>query len=146
LVTPFATHGSIPARQVDQDVEADDRVEAGRCQAGRRLVGNGYHAEREVVTAAGAMPVRQPPVNDERIDPATGERQRFLSAILPAWACKVAAGGRGVATAVPARPLLLRFRAGAKFENGVLVERPDESASDDTHAHDALIHRPWLFL
>jgi hypothetical protein len=26
--------------------------------------------------------------------------------------------------------------------NGVLVERPDESASGDTHAHDALIHRP----
>ena len=47
---------------------------------------------------------------------------------------QVAAGGRGVATAVPARPLLLRFRAGAKFENGVLVERPDESTSGDTHA------------
>ena len=29
-----------------------------------------------------------------------------------------------------ARPLLLRFRAGAKFENGVLVERPDESGDE----------------
>jgi transposase-like protein len=27
-----------------------------------------------------------------------------------------------------------RVRAGAKFENGVLVERPDESTSGDTHA------------
>jgi len=25
-------------------------------------------------------------------------------------------------------------RAGAKFENGVLVERPDESTNGDTHA------------
>lgn len=49
---------------------------------------NGYHAEREVVTAAGAVPVRQPRVNDKRIDPANGERQRFSSAILPAWARK----------------------------------------------------------
>ncbi len=30
--------------------------------------------------------------------------------------------------------LVALVRAGAKFENGVLVERPDESASGDTHA------------
>jgi putative transposase len=41
-----------------------------------------------VVTAAGAVPVRQPRVNDKRIGPATGERQRFSSAILPALARK----------------------------------------------------------
>src|SRR5690349_24039780 len=52
------------------------------------MVRNGYHAEREVVTAAGAVPVRQPRVNDKRTDPATGERQRFSSAILPPWARK----------------------------------------------------------
>ena len=34
------------------------------------------------------MPVRAPPVNDKRIDEATGERQRFASAILPAWSRK----------------------------------------------------------
>ncbi|MET7774124.1 IS256 family transposase [Nocardia sp. NPDC005366] len=56
---------------------------------GRRLVvGNGYHAEREVLTAAGAVTVRAPRVNDKRVDPETGERQRFSSAILPAWARK----------------------------------------------------------
>jgi transposase-like protein len=56
---------------------------------GRRLVvRNGYHAEREVMTAAGAVRVRQPRVNDKRIDAATGERVRFSSAILPAWARK----------------------------------------------------------
>ena len=54
----------------------------------RLVVRNGYHAEREVTTAAGAVPVRQPRVNDRRIDEATGERKRFASAILPAWARK----------------------------------------------------------
>ena len=52
------------------------------------MVRNGYHGAREVLTAAGAVPVRAPRVNDKRIDPETGERQRFSSAILPAWARK----------------------------------------------------------
>ena len=47
-----------------------------------------YHGEREVLTAAGAVTVRAPRVNDKRVDPETGERQRFSSAILPAWARK----------------------------------------------------------
>jgi putative transposase len=56
---------------------------------GRRLVvRNGSHRAREVVTSAGAVPVRQPRVNDKRVDEATGERKRFASAILPAWARK----------------------------------------------------------
>jgi transposase-like protein len=58
--------------------------------AHRLVVRNGYHAEREVMTAAGAVPVRQPRVNDRRVDPISGERQRFSSAILPAWARKSA--------------------------------------------------------
>ena len=56
---------------------------------GRRLVvRNGYHHEREVLTAAGAVKVTAPRVNDRRVDADTGERQRFSSAILPAWARK----------------------------------------------------------
>jgi len=54
----------------------------------RLVVRNGYHAEREVSTGAGAVPVRAPRVNDKRIDAETGERKRFSSAILPAWARK----------------------------------------------------------
>jgi len=54
----------------------------------RLVVRNGYHAEREVMTAAGAVPVRAPRVNDKRTDAETGERRRFCSAILPAWARK----------------------------------------------------------
>jgi transposase-like protein len=41
-----------------------------------------------VLTAAGAVPVRAPRVNDRRIDAETGEHRRFSSAILPAWARK----------------------------------------------------------
>jgi len=56
---------------------------------GRRLVvRNGFHDPREVSTAAGAVPVRAPRVNDKRVDEATGQRKRFSSAILPAWARK----------------------------------------------------------
>jgi putative transposase len=58
-------------------------------EAGHRLVvRNGYHQAREVTTAAGSVPVRAPRVNDKRVDEATGERKRFSSAILPAWARK----------------------------------------------------------
>lgn len=58
-------------------------------EAGRRLVArNGHHVPREVVAAAGAISVRAPRVNDKRVDPVTGQRQRFSSAILPAWARK----------------------------------------------------------
>jgi putative transposase len=58
-------------------------------EQGRRLVvRNGHHEPREVTTAAGAIPVRAPRVNDKRIDEETGERMRFTSAILPAWARK----------------------------------------------------------
>ncbi len=58
-------------------------------EAGHRVVvRNGYHQAREVSTAAGAVPVRAPRVNDKRTDEATGQRMRFSSTILPAWARK----------------------------------------------------------
>ena len=63
---------------------------AGECdEAGRRLVvRNGYHEPREVLTSAGAVEVTVPRVNDRRVDPDTGERRRFSSAILPPWCRK----------------------------------------------------------
>ena len=54
----------------------------------RLVVRNGYHGAREVLTAAGAVSVQAPRVNDQRVDPETGERQRFSSVILPARARK----------------------------------------------------------
>jgi hypothetical protein len=41
-----------------------------------------------VLTAAGAVEVTVPRVNDKRTDPQTGERVRFASAILQPWARK----------------------------------------------------------
>jgi len=71
------------AAEVAAYVEANaDQVD----EAGHRLVvRNGFHAQREVTTAAGAVVVRAPRVNDKRVDEVTGERKRFASAILPAW-------------------------------------------------------------
>ena len=66
------------------DQFADHLDENGR----RQVVRNGYHHERDVLTAAGAVNVKAPRVNDKRIDPDTGERQRFSSSILPAWVRK----------------------------------------------------------
>src|SRR5277367_4408012 len=66
------------------DAHAGEVNEAGY----RLVVRNGYRGEREVLTAAGAVPVRAPRVNDKRIDAETGRRHRFSSAILPAWARK----------------------------------------------------------
>ena len=66
------------------EAHADQLDEAGH----RLVVSNGHHAEREVTTAAGAVSVRAPRVNDKRIDEESGERMRFSSAILPAWARK----------------------------------------------------------
>ena len=60
---------------------SDQRDEAGR----RLVVRNGSHQSREVMTAAGAVEVVAPRVNDRRTDPETGERRRFASAILPPW-------------------------------------------------------------
>jgi transposase-like protein len=58
---------------------ADERDENGR----RLVVRNGSHQPREILTSAGAIEVTVPRVNDKRTDPATGERRRFSSAILP---------------------------------------------------------------
>jgi len=66
------------------EAHADQVAAAGH----RLVVRNGHHAAREVTTAAGAVPVRAPRVNDKRTDEVTGERKRFSSAILPAWARK----------------------------------------------------------
>jgi transposase-like protein len=74
------------AAEVDADIAA---FAAERDENGRRLVvRNGYHQSREVLTSAGAVEVTAPRVNDKRTDPDSGERNRFSSAILPAWARK----------------------------------------------------------
>ncbi len=72
------------------EVAAYIDAHAGEVDAdGHRLVvRNGFHDPREVTTAAGAVPVRAPRVNNKRVDEVTGQRRRFSSAILPAWSRK----------------------------------------------------------
>ena len=56
-------------------------------QHGHQLVvRNGRAKERKVTVGSGTIPVRAPRVNDKRVDEETGERKRFSSRILPAYA------------------------------------------------------------
>jgi transposase-like protein len=66
------------------DAHADQLDEHGH----RLVVRNGHAVARQVLTAAGAVEVRAPRVNDKRVDEATGQRHRYASVILPAWCRK----------------------------------------------------------
>ena len=78
------------AAALEDEVAAYVAAHAGeRDEDGRRLVvRNGHSGPRQVTTVAGAVEVAAPRVNDKRTDPATGERMRFSSAILPPWCRK----------------------------------------------------------
>ena len=52
----------------------------------RLVVRNGRARERKVTVGSGTVSVRAPRVNDKRVDEETGERKRFSSRILPAYA------------------------------------------------------------
>jgi len=69
--------------EADEYVErfGDERDEDGH----RRVVRNGRARERKVTVGSGTIPVRAPRVNDKRVG-EEGERQRFSSRILPAYA------------------------------------------------------------
>lgn len=72
--------------EVDAYIEAhaDERDADGR----RLVVRNGHAKPRTITTAAGAIEVQAPRVNDRRVDPDSGARQRFVSSILPPWCRK----------------------------------------------------------
>ena len=116
------------------DAHAEEVDENGH----RLVVRNGHHNEREVITAAGPVRVRAPRVNDKRTDPATGERKRFASAILARVGTQVAAGGRGAAAAVPARPVQLGFRSGVDAVPG---HQPRPVGGDDHEVDQGLAGR-----
>ncbi len=70
--------------EADEYVErfSDERDEDGH----RVVVRNGRAQERRVTVGSGTIPIRAPRVNDKRVDEETGERKRFSSRILPAYA------------------------------------------------------------
>jgi putative transposase len=56
---------------------------------GHRLVTrNGHARPRTITTVAGAVEIRAPRVDDRRRDPATGEKAKFKSSIVPPWCRK----------------------------------------------------------
>jgi putative transposase len=72
--------------EVDAYLAAHAAERDGR---GRRLVvRNGHARQREVRTAAGAVQVCAPRVDDRRTDLVTGQRIQFRSVILPPWCRK----------------------------------------------------------
>jgi len=61
---------------------ADERGEDGK----RLVVRNGRARERRVTVGSGTVAIQAPRVNDKRVDGESGERRRFSSRILPAYA------------------------------------------------------------
>ena len=51
----------------------------------RLVVRNGHAPARTITTGVGQVEVVRPRVDDQRVDPVTGERARFRSVILPPW-------------------------------------------------------------
>ncbi len=72
------------------EAEVDDYVASFTDEVardGRRLVvRNGHARERRVTVGSGTVTIRAPRVNDKRTDEETGERKKFSSRILPAYA------------------------------------------------------------
>ena len=75
---------------LEEEVAAYVAAHAGELdEHGHRLVRrNGHARKRVLITGAGQVPVTAPRVDDRRIDPATGTKARFRSAILPPWCRK----------------------------------------------------------
>ena len=71
------------AAEADEYVErfSDEVDEHGH----RLVVRNGRARERKVTVGSGTIPIKAPRVNDKRVD-EDGERQKFSSRILPAYA------------------------------------------------------------
>ncbi len=66
------------------EAHVDERDDAGRCL----VVRNGHAEARTITTAAGAIEIKAPRVNDRRLDQDSGERCRFRSAIVAPWCRK----------------------------------------------------------
>jgi putative transposase len=75
------------AAALEAEVDEYVRLFAGeRDEDGKRLVvRNGKARERKLTVGSGTLAIRAPRVNDKRVD-EDGERQRFSSKILPAYA------------------------------------------------------------
>jgi putative transposase len=86
----LAREGALRMIAAALEAEVDEYVAslAGELdEDGKRLVvRNGKARERKLTVGSGTLAIRAPRVNDKRVDEQTGERRRFSSRILPAYA------------------------------------------------------------
>jgi putative transposase len=85
----LAREGALRMIAAALEVEVDEYVRSfaeERDEDGKRLVvRNGKARERKLTVGSGTLAIRAPRVNDKRVD-EEGERQKFTSKILPAYA------------------------------------------------------------
>jgi transposase-like protein len=94
VIDDILRDGARRALQSAIEREVDDYIERNRHsvddQRHRLVVRNGHHPARRIQTGTGPIEVRQPRVNDRRID-EQGQRIRFTSKILPPYLRKTKA-------------------------------------------------------
>ena len=119
---------------------ADVRDENGH----RLVVRNGCHSRARCSPARASVPVTAPRVNDKRVDPETGERQRFSSAILPPWARKTPKIGEVLPLlylhGLSQRGFRARARAVPRLGQGAVV-LDDHQAHRDLEGRGARVRR-----
>ena len=76
------------ALELEADLYCEALAEQVDGEGHRLVVRNGRARARKVTTVAGAVEITAPRVNDQRVDPQTGERCQFKSSIVPPWARK----------------------------------------------------------
>ncbi len=116
------------------DAHAEEVDENGH----RLVVRNGHHIEREVITAAGPVPVLAPRVNDKSHRSGHWGAGTVRFGDSARVGTQVAAGGRGAAAAVPARPVQLGFRSGVDAVPAAAVSRTTMLAFSALGNRDAL--------
>ena len=72
------------------DAYIDEHADQRDANGHRLVVRNGHKDERQIQTGIGPVTVRQPRVDDQRID-ENGQRLRFASKILPPYLRKTKA-------------------------------------------------------
>jgi len=76
------------ALEAEAEVYITERM-GERDEHGHRLVTrNGHARARTITTAAGAVEIQAPRVDDRRVDPDTGAKATFKSSIVPPWCRK----------------------------------------------------------
>ncbi len=78
----------IAAMQAEADAYVESLADQLDENGHRLVVRNGRAGPRTVTTAAGAIEIEAPRINDKRMDADTGERCRFRSSIVPPWCRK----------------------------------------------------------